>query len=146
MDPSMQPFLQSHLGYDDDETRRFMADPRNKDVLARAPELMNKTIVAEVVHSHGCNSRHTVGHRFFFDGAGNLLTRCNPGRICIYALKAFAAPVYAGSELFYAGTDPNEMRFKRVACHDVGLRCGGWGQIVMEFSMIDRDTGSTALR
>ena len=70
--------------------------------VAAAPELMNKTIVATVIHSHGCNSRHHVGDRFFFDGAGNLLTAKGPGRICIYALKAFAASVYAGNELFYA--------------------------------------------
>jgi hypothetical protein len=46
--------------------------------------------------------------------------------------------VYAGNELFYAGADPNRMLFKRVGCHDVGVRCGGWGNIVMEFSMEER--------
>ena len=46
--------------------------------------------------------------------------------------------IFASNELFYAGVDPNEMRFKRASCFDVGVRCGGWGQIVMELSMIDR--------
>ena len=139
-DPSLTSFIQEHLGYDDEEMAIFAQNPRNREVLAKAPELMNKTIVATVVHSHGCNSRHRVGDRFFFDGAGNLLTAKGPKRICIYALKAFASAVYAGNELFYAGADPNEMRFNRVACHDVGVRCGGWGQIVLEFSMTQQET------
>ena len=37
-----------------------------------------------------------------------------------------------------AGADPNEARFKRAACFDVGLECGGWGRIVMELSVKDR--------
>jgi hypothetical protein len=41
-------------------------------------------------------------------------------------------------ELFYAGVDPNEMRFKRVNCGDVGLECGGWGHLVMEIKVEDR--------
>jgi uncharacterized repeat protein (TIGR04076 family) len=139
MDKAMQDFFQAHLGYTDEEMKLFREDPKNIEVVEKAPELMNKTIVAEVVHSHGCNSRHMVGDKFYFDGAGNLLTKKGPSRICIYALKAFASAVYAGNELFYAGVDPNKMRFKRVGCHDVGVRCGGWGNIVMEFSMVDRD-------
>ena len=107
-------------------------------VMAKAPELMQKTIIAEVVSAHGCNSGHKVGDRFYFDGAGNLLTKLNPKRICAYALNAFTPGIYAANELFYAGADPNEMRFKRFGCVDVGLSCGGWGRIAMEFRMEDR--------
>ncbi|MBI9084432.1 MAG: TIGR04076 family protein [Desulfobacterales bacterium] len=138
MDPALSRLIQDHLGYSDEEISLFEKNPRNQEVMDKAPELMNQTIIAEVVHSHGCNSRHRVGDRFYFDGAGNLLTTRGPKRICVYALKAFASAVHAGNELFYAGADPNGMRFKRVACHDVGIRCGGWGQIVLEFSMKDR--------
>jgi hypothetical protein len=30
------------------------------------------------------------------------------------------------------------MRFKRFGCPDVGVRCGGWGHIVMEVKVEDR--------
>ena len=30
------------------------------------------------------------------------------------------------------------MRFNRVGCFDVGVRCGGWGRIVFEVRMEDR--------
>jgi uncharacterized repeat protein (TIGR04076 family) len=96
-------FYQQHLGYSDEEMRKFREDPRNEDVLSKAPELMNKTIVMEVVDSHGCNSQHKIGDRFCFDGAGNILTKLCPKRICFGALHSMAALIYAAQELFYAG-------------------------------------------
>jgi hypothetical protein len=30
------------------------------------------------------------------------------------------------------------MRFRRAACFDVGVQCGGWGRIVLELSVHDR--------
>ena len=130
--------MQDHFGYTDEEMKTFRENPRNKDILSKAPALMNKTIVVEVVESHGCNSQHKVGDKLYFDGAGNLLTKLCPKRICIYALAAVEKLVFASNELFYTGADPNEMRFRRVGCFDVGVQCGGWGHIVMELSMEDR--------
>ena len=80
MDEGTRNMVQEHLGYTDEEMALFMENPRNMDVLAKAPVLMGKTIVATIVEASGCNSGHKVGDRFIFDGAGNLLTRLNPGR------------------------------------------------------------------
>jgi len=131
--------FQQHLSYNDEEMKSFRENPRNEDVLTKSPGLMNKTIVIKVVESHGCNSQHKVGDKFFFDGAGNLLTHLCPKRICIYALSSVAQLIFASNELFYAGIDPNEMRFRRTGCFDVGVQCGGWGHIVMEIGVEDRD-------
>ena len=131
--------MKKHLGYTDDEMRAFREDPKNEDVLAKVPELMSKTIIVEVVDSHGCNSQHKVGDKFYFDGAGNLLTKLCPKKVCIYALHAATSLVFTSNELLYAGVDPNEMRFKRAGCFDVGVQCGGWGRIVLELSVVDRD-------
>ena len=49
---------------------------------------LEKTIVVEVVESHGCNSKHKVGDKLYFDGAGNLLTGRCPEKTCVYALSA----------------------------------------------------------
>ena len=73
----MWKFIQQHLGYTDAELERFRSNPKNADIISKAPALMNKTIIAEVVSSHGCNSQHQVGDRFYFDGVGNLLTKLN---------------------------------------------------------------------
>ncbi len=139
MDERLWGLAQRRLGYTDEEMELFRANPRNAEVLSMAPILMGKTIVAEVVESHGCNTRHKVGERFYFDGAGNLLTGRCPKKICVHALSAVATPIFAANELLYAGVDPNEMRFNRVGCGDVGLQCGGWGRVVMEVRVEDRE-------
>jgi hypothetical protein len=46
--------------------------------------------------------------------------------------------IFAAQELFYAGIDPNAMRIKRVGCFDIGLKCGGWGRIILELKVEDR--------
>lgn len=138
VDESVWTYMQAHLGYNDEEMKVFRENPRNADILSKAIDLMGKTIVFEVVKSHGCNSQHNVGDKFYFDGAGNLLTKLNPQKICVYALSAMAKLVYGANELFYAGVDPNELRFKRVSCFDVGVQCGGWGNIALEIQVVDR--------
>ena len=130
--------MKGRLGYSDEEMRAFRENPRHEDVLSKAPALLDKTIVIEVVESHGCNSQHRAGDRFYFDGAGNLLTKRCPKKICIYALNAATGLIFASNELLYAGVDPNEMRFKRAGCFDVGVQCGGWGRVVVEISVQDR--------
>ena len=131
-------FMQKHLGFTDEELELFRSNPKNADIISKAAGLMAKTITAEVVASHGCNSQHHVGDKFFFDGAGNLITKLNPKRICVHALSALSGPIYVANELFYAGIDPNEMRLNRVGCFDVGIRCGGWGHIALEVKIEDR--------
>ena len=138
VDESVWDFFQKHVGYTDEEMKEFRENPRNEDVLSKGRALMNKTIVVEVVKSHGCNSQHKEGDKFYFDGAGNLITKLCPKRVCIYALSSVTMGIFASNELFYAGVDPNEMRFKRFGCFDVGVKCGSWGNIVMEIRVEDR--------
>jgi len=138
IEQSTWDFFQKHLGYSDEEIRVFRENPRNADIISKAAALTSKTIVVEVVESKGCNSQHKAGEKFYFDGAGNLISKLNPSRICIYALSSMASLISSSNELFYAGVDPNEMRFKRVGCSDVGLQCGGWGRVVMEIRVEDR--------
>jgi uncharacterized repeat protein (TIGR04076 family) len=132
--------VQEHLGFNDEEMKKFRENPRNEDVLSKTAVMVNKTIVAEIIESHGCDSGHKVGDKIYFDGRGvSLLTKLGPSKICIFALHSVALAIPALAELLYAGINPNEMRFKRFGCPDVGIKCGGWGHIVMELSMEDRD-------
>jgi uncharacterized repeat protein (TIGR04076 family) len=134
----MWEMVRGRLGYTEEQMEIFRSDPRNADVLMKAPELMSRTIVAEVVASHGCNSGHKVGDKFVMDGAGNLISKLCPKKMCVFAVSALKPAVFAMSELVYAGADPNQLRFKRTTCFDVGVECGGWGQIVMEVRMEER--------
>lgn len=131
--------MKGHLGYSEDEMKLFRENPRNEDVLSRVPDLMSKTIIGEVVESHGCNSQHRVGDRFYFVGARNLLTKACPRKVCVNALNAATRLVCAANELAYAVVAPNEMRFKRAGCLDVCVRCGGWGRVIIELKVVDRE-------
>jgi uncharacterized repeat protein (TIGR04076 family) len=132
-------YIKTHLGYNDEQMEQFKKNPQNSEFLNKAPHLMGKTVVAEVVESHGCNSRHAVGDRFYFDGFGNLLADKGPGKICLYALNAVVPQIFAVTEFLLAGADPNTMRFNRAACFDVGVQCGGFGRIVLEVKVLARD-------
>lgn len=134
----MWSLLQAHLGYTDEEIKVVKENPRFEQVLSRVPELASKTIIFEVVQSHGCNSQHKVGDRFYLDGAGNFLTRQCPKRMCSFLTSSMGGMVFGAHEMLYAGVDPNKMCFKRGACQDVGVNCGGWGRVVYELKVEDR--------
>ncbi len=132
VDERMWKIVQRHLGYSDEDMDLFRQNPRNEDVLSQSGALRKKVIVLEVVESHGCNSQHKVGDKFYFDGGGNLLTDRCPKKVCGYSLTGAIMMVFAANEMLLAGIDPNQIRFRRAGCFDVGLACGGWGRIVLE--------------
>jgi uncharacterized repeat protein (TIGR04076 family) len=138
IEKEVMDFFQNHLEYTDEERALFANNPRNELVITKAAELMNKTIVAEVIESRGCNSQHKTGDKFYFDGAGNLITKLNPSRLCIFALQPLSAQIFGLHELFYAGIDNPKAAFNIAGCSDVGVQCGGWGHISMEVRMEDR--------
>lgn len=143
VDDRVWRIVQKRLGFSDADMQLFKEDPRNEDVISKASVLMNKVIVLEVVESKGCNSRHRVGDKFYFDGAGNLLTELSPKKICMFALSNATMMIFTVTEMLYAGVDPNTMRFKRTNCFDVGLQCGGWGRIVLDLHVEDRGQPDT---
>ena len=135
----MKKNIKEMLDYNDEELNLFLDNPKNVELITKSLPLLNKTIVIEVIESKGCASQHKKGDKIYFDGSGNLLTKLSPKRICIYALSVLDSLVNPALELMYAGANPNEMRFNRIGCTDIGLECGGWGRIVMELKVIDRN-------
>ena len=131
-------FFKKHLKYNDEEMKIFKDNPRNEVVISKARELKNKTIIIEVIHSHGCNSQHSVGDKFVFDGFGNLITKLSPSRICVGILSSLSSLIFSAHELMYADVDPNTMKFNTVDCIDVGIQCGGWGKVVVKLRVEDR--------
>ena len=134
----MKKNIKELLDYNDEELKIFLDNPKNIEIITKSLPLLNKTIVIEVIESKGCASQHKIGDKIYFDGSGNLLTKLSPKRICMSAISVLGTLINTAIELMYIGADPNEMRFKRVGCTDIGLECGGWGRIVMELSVIDR--------
>lgn len=99
-----------------------------------------KLIVLTVVESKGCNSNHKVDDKLYFDYAGNLLSDLNPKKICAYSLNSALMLIFTANEMIYAGVNPNNIKFNRASCFDVGIECGRWGRIVLELSVIDKES------
>lgn len=138
IDERLWKIIQKRLGYTDEEMEEFKKNPRNTEVLSKGETLAKIRFRISVVDAHGCNSRHEKGDVFYLDGHGNLLKASNPDKICIFALSSLSTLVFTAHELIYAGKDPNQMRFNRVNCADVGLNCGGWGRIVLQLDMEEK--------
>lgn len=43
--------------------------------------------------------------------------------------------LFAANEFIYNNISPELIKFKRCACYDTGVACGGFGQIIMELSV-----------
>lgn len=125
--------LQKQLGYNDDEMKLFRNNPRNESIILKLPVLLNMKFIFEVMESHGCGCNHKKGDKIYFDGAGQLISELSPKRICAFSVAAVSQLIFTAQELVYAGVNPNEMRLNKVGCYDVGVNCGGWGNIVLGF-------------
>lgn len=130
---AMWDILQQHLGYNEDEMKLFRENPRNESAVLKLPVLLNSKFVFEIMESHGCGCQHKKGDKIYFDGLGQLIPELSPKRICAFSISAVSQIIFTAQELIYAGVNPNDMRLNRVGCYDVGINCGGWGNIVLEF-------------
>jgi len=129
--------MKDKLGYTEEESKKFENNPRNVKVMKAAEALMNKTIIFEVVKSHGCNIEHKVGDKFYFSAEGYMLAHKGPKKVCPFILPAMARLVWVVQERLYEGLDP-QPSFSFSHCEDVGIDCGGWGRVVIEAKVIDR--------
>ena len=132
IDDRLWKVIQKKLGYNDDELEIFKNNPRNELVLSKSSELLSIRFEVEIIESNGCNSKHKKGDKIYLDGYGNLIKDQNPDKLCIFTLGPLQTLIFAAQELVYAGIDPNEMKFNIVGCGDVGVKCGGWGKVVMK--------------
>lgn len=130
-------FMQQRLGYSNDELEKFRQDPRNRKIMERSSELLSKTVIIEVVESHGCNIEHKKGDQFIFSAEGYMLAHKCPKKICPYIMPAMSRLMWLIQERIYEGLDPRPY-FYRGHCEDVGIECGGWGRVLIEAKIIDR--------
>ena len=99
------------------------------------------SIVAEVIKSRHCHSKHNVGDRFVLDLDGNFINKLCPKRMCVYAISQLMVPVAVINERLSEGLDPNQFHFMhQVRCPDVGVDCSGYGEIMMEVKVVPRDS------
>ncbi len=73
--------------------------------------------------------------------SGNLISKESPEKLCIFALTPMGALVKSLQELMIAGVRPAKLAFSKNSCSDVGIKCGGWGRVVMDARIDENDAG-----
>lgn len=124
--------LQKYLGYNEKELAILRSTPKYVKMVEQTPQFTTHKIIAEVIKSHGCHSQLKVGDKIVMNGNGQLIRDECPEKMCIWALAPLAGIVNAVFERFVEQLDPNGLVFNIVSCQDVGVECGGWGQILMK--------------
>lgn len=128
------------VGYDADQLASIgPEDPRRRHIQRLAQAGPRYSIVGRVIKARHCNSGYQVGDRLVLDADGNFLAKLCPKRICVYLAAQLMVPVALINERFSEGLDPNRFHFVRqVRCPDVGVECGGYGEVTLEVSAVDR--------
>jgi uncharacterized repeat protein (TIGR04076 family) len=97
------------------------------------------SIAVEVVAARNCNSRYQAGDIFILDVDGNFIPKFCPPKLCVYAVSQLAVPVALINERLSEGLDPNQFHFMhQVRCLDVGVACGGYGEVRFEVKVVPR--------
>jgi len=124
--------FQSHMEYTDQEMEVFQSDPLKVKVVTETPEFVTCRVIAEVIESHGCHSKHRVGDRFVMTAGGQLIADECPKGMCVSAVAEISKVLPAIYERLINKTDPKFERVDIIHCPDVGLDKGGWGKILMK--------------
>jgi hypothetical protein len=129
------------VNYTDSEMKLFEEGGhriRHVKHLAQAAPLYS--IQAEVVKSRHCNSGHAAGQKLILDLDGNFITKLCPKRLCVYLISQLSLPVAMINERLSEGLEPGGFHFMRyVRCLDVGVECLGFGEVMMQVSVISRN-------
>jgi len=128
------------VGYTEEDLAHFQAgDPRLRQMERLAREAARYSIQAEVVRARNCNSGYQEGDKFILDVDGNFITKFCPPRLCVYLMSQLVVPVALINERLSEGLDPNQFHFMhQVRCLDVGVECGGYGEVRLRISVVPR--------
>ncbi len=123
--------FQEGVGYTDEEMETFKADPHRRRAAQALVEANRKTIVAEVIESHGCAAGLRLGDTLEVSGAG-LVKSSNT---CLWDLTPLAIHAAMTYDRVMEGLDPNDMWWKHYSCQDAGYCNGSWGRVTFKVSV-----------
>ena len=133
--PKTKPFnwtkFQQSIGYTDQEMAEFKADPRRRRAAEALVEANRKTVVAEVVASHGCAAGFKCGDKIEVSAAGGVKST----NVCLFALAPMTIHASMAYDRIMEGLDPDGMWFNHFSCQDAGFCNGSWGQVSFKVSV-----------
>ena len=131
------------VGYTEAEMEAIHeGDPRLRQIVKLTRAAARYSIQAEVVSARHCNSGYKAGDKFILDVDGNFVTKLCPARLCVYLMAQMQIPVALINERLSEDLDPNQFHFmKFVRCPDAGVECAGYGEVMVQVSVVPRVKG-----
>ena len=123
--------FQQNIGYSDEEMQEFKADPHRRRAAEALVQANRKTVVAEVVASHGCAAGFKCGDTIEVSAAGVVKST----NVCLFALAPMTIHAAMAYDRIMEGLDPNGMWFNKFSCQDAGFCNGSWGQVSFKVSV-----------
>lgn len=129
------------VGYDQPQSEKLKeGGHRIRHINALSEAARKYTIQFEVVSASHCNTGYAPGDKFLLDIDGNLISKLNPKRLCVYLVGQMVVPVALINERVGEGLDPGGFHFMRyIRCPDTGVECYGYGQVTAQVSVIPRE-------
>lgn len=91
-------------------------------------------MIAEVVRSENCGFKMKKGDKLVFGSAGILLPDESTASLCLWAIAPLLPFNYMIYDRLYEKLDPNGIFPDHVRCTDVGVACGGFGEVLFKIS------------
>lgn len=139
--PEIREWLKANWHYTDEEIDSLTAKQRRWFLALRDPkviELLRKgRMIAEVVESRNCFIGLKPGDRYVFTTGGFLVPEESPRRPCLWAMAPMVPFTYTFYEFMLRGEEP-KLQYDRVRCLDVGLECGGSGEVLFKIYYQER--------
>ena len=127
---------QELTGYTDEELAVFRSFPQNLKAIEASPLMANYEVVFEVIESANCIAEYKVGDTFRVDPFGFLIKDQCPPKLCTGAIFAFKPLIGYAWQAFFDGS--TQIFHNTIKCPDVGVHCGGTGEISMRAHAVPR--------
>lgn len=128
--PELIQFAKERYGASDELVKR-LSDTQWR-VIKSAPGRHKHRMVAEVIESRTCSAEHKRGQKYVFSASGFLLPEeSTVTRLCLFAIAPMLPFILIVYDRLAEGLeDPSPKGWDSVHCADVGLECGGIGQVL----------------
>jgi len=127
---------QELTGYTDEELKVFRSFPQNVKAIEGAPLMATHEVIIEVIKSENCMAEYEVGDTFRVDAFGFLIKDECPSKLCTGAIFAFKPLIGYAWQAYFDGS--TTIFHNTIKCPDVGVHCGGTGEITMRAHPVQR--------
>jgi len=130
--PEEMQWMKENWGWSEEQIKNLTpAQRRNVRV---TPFRRAVKLIAEVVKAENCACKPKIGDKIVVNGAGVLAKKQTTfPYLCLFAIAPLLPYVYGIYDRCAEGLEPNPVGWaNHFRCGDVGVGCGGWGEVMFK--------------